>query len=139
MFVCFFFKVYCDHRSLNVLPHSFPTRRSSYLRPPILWSWHPGPGLPHPRQAPFNVVDALLYHRNTVCAGEHRAWETPDLNALRTKAADHCRRGLDLDSCPRPLDRHLRAAHDRPSGRAELIGLARSEERGEGKEWAGTC
>src|SRR3546814_8011734 len=80
---------------------------------------------PHPRQAPFNVVDALLYHRNTVCAGEHRAWETPDLNALRTKAADHCRRGLDLDSCPRPLDRHLRAAHRSEEHTSELQSLMR--------------
>src|SRR3546814_6582900 len=31
MFVCFFY-VYCDHRDLHVLTHSFPTRRSSDLR-----------------------------------------------------------------------------------------------------------
>src|SRR3546814_1846325 len=27
----FFFSCYCDHRDLHVLPHSFPTRRSSDL------------------------------------------------------------------------------------------------------------
>src|SRR3546814_18162657 len=57
-------------------------------------------------------------------AGEHRVWETPNLDALRTKAADHCRRGLDLDSRLDTLDTHLRAAHHLPYTRDELLGLA---------------
>src|SRR3546814_16646900 len=56
-------------------------------------------------------------------AGEHRVWETPNLDARRTKEADHCPRGVDLESRLVPLTPHLWAAHDSPDGRDEVKGL----------------
>src|SRR3546814_19821775 len=64
-------------------------------------------------------------------AGEHRVWETPTLDALRTKAAAHFRRGLELDSRLGTLDPHLRAAHDRLYDRAESIGARKQAAEGD--------